>query len=73
MSLDAPNARRRSGYSIARQITYLLDALNRQLHSLERGMAKLGVAPASESGSTSSIGDLVRFTSNPAITMAICR
>jgi hypothetical protein len=51
-----------------------LDALNWQLHSLERGMAKLGVTtPASESGSTSSIGDLVRFTSNPAITMAICR
>lgn len=50
-----------SGYSIARQITDLLDALNHQLHSLERGMAKLGVATASESASTSSIGDLLRF------------
>ena len=50
-----------SGYSIARQITDLFDALNHQLHSLERGMATLGVAPASTSGNTSSIGDLVRF------------
>ncbi len=55
-----------SGFSVARQITDLLDALNRQLHSLERAMAALGVAPSTESGKTSSLGDLVRFLSpNP--------
>jgi predicted PurR-regulated permease PerM len=50
-----------SGFSIAQQINDLLQALNRQLHSLEQGMAALGVAPASQSGSTSPIGQLVRF------------
>jgi predicted PurR-regulated permease PerM len=50
-----------SGFSIARQITALLAALNRQLHALEHGMAAMGVAPANESGGASSLGDLVRF------------
>ena len=50
-----------SGFSIALQINDLVDALNRQLHSLEQGMAELGFAPASESRTTASISDLVRF------------
>lgn len=50
-----------SGFSIALQIDQLVHALNQQLLALERGMAALGLAPASENGSSASIGDLVRF------------
>jgi predicted PurR-regulated permease PerM len=50
-----------SGFSIAQQINDFVQVLNRQLNLLEQGMAALGVAPASQSGSTSPIGDLVRF------------
>jgi predicted PurR-regulated permease PerM len=50
-----------SGFSIAQQIDQLLHTLNQQLHSLEREMAALGVAPASETGGTSAFADLVHF------------
>jgi len=50
-----------SGFSFARQITDLLDALNGQLHSLERGMAALGVAPSHQNAGTSSFGNLLQF------------
>ena len=50
-----------SGYSIGLQIDQLVDALNRELHFLEQKMTELGLAPASASGGSASIGDLFRF------------
>lgn len=49
-----------SGFSVALQINALLDALDRQLHSLEQSMEALGlVAPGGGGGA--SIGGLVRL------------
>jgi predicted PurR-regulated permease PerM len=50
-----------SGFSIARQINNLVQALNQQLHVLEQGMAELGVAPSSTSGYGSALGHLGRL------------
>jgi predicted PurR-regulated permease PerM len=50
-----------SGLSIALQIDQLVHALDQQLHSLARGMAALGLAPASDNGGPTSVSDFVRF------------
>jgi predicted PurR-regulated permease PerM len=47
-----------SGFSIARQINDLMQALNQQLHALEQGMKELGVTPSSASSDGSSLGHL---------------
>jgi predicted PurR-regulated permease PerM len=50
-----------SGFSIARQINDLVQALNQQLHVLEQGMAELGVAPSGANGNVSPLGHLGRL------------
>ena len=50
-----------SGFSIARQINDLVQALNQQLHVLEQGMKELGVAPSSANGNGSALGHLGRL------------
>jgi predicted PurR-regulated permease PerM len=41
-----------SGFSVALQINDLVQALNQQLHVVERGMAELGFAPSAGAGAT---------------------
>ena len=53
-----------SGLSVAQQINELVQALNRELHVLEQGMAELGVAPSTGAGANagaSPIGHLGRL------------
>jgi predicted PurR-regulated permease PerM len=49
-----------SGFSVARQINDLMQALNQQLHAIEQGMAELGVAPSAGPGA-SPVGHLGRL------------
>ena len=50
-----------SGFSVAQQINEFVRALDQQLHVLEQGMAKLGVAPSAPPSDSSPIGHLSRF------------
>jgi predicted PurR-regulated permease PerM len=55
-----------SGFSVALQIDQFVQALNRQLQSLEQTMVARGLIPGKEGGGTASIGDLARLMlSNP--------
>jgi len=55
-----------SGLSVALQIDQFVQALNRQLQSIEQSVAGLGLIPGKEHGEPASIGDLARILfSNP--------
>ena len=50
-----------SGFSFARQINELVQALDQQLHVLEQGMRELGVATSSAGGNDSTLGHFGRL------------